>query len=221
MSDPMQVVVLGMGRFGMAVAVELTNLGHEVLAVDNDERAIRECADTVARAVQADVTDLEVLKELGVARFNTAIVAIASNLQASILCTVTLKQLGVARIIAKAGTAIHGVILEQVGASRVIFPEKETGARLAHSIAATGIRDYLDVAPGYGFARIAVPPSWTGKRLDDLGLKRAYGVTPMALHHERAVTLNPHVSEVLQPGDDLIVAGLDGDLAKLPAAGTE
>ncbi len=216
MSAPKQIVILGMGRFGMAVASELNRLGHEVLAVDVDDRVIRESADIATHAVEADITDQETLKELGVARFDTAIVAVGSDLEASILCTVTLKQLGVARIIAKASTEIHGYILEQVGASRVVYPERETGIRLAHSFAAAGVRDYLDVAPGYGIAKIVVPSAWIGKTLAELDLRRNYGVTPIALHRGGGVVLNPHQSEVLQSADDLIVAGLDEDLARLP-----
>ena len=217
MSTSLQVAVLGLGRFGLSVASELTRLGHEVLAVDNDERAVRESAGSVTHAVQADITDQEALKELGVARFDAVIVAVASNLEASILCTVTLKQIGVARVIAKAGTEIHGSILEQVGASRVVYPERETGLRLAHSFAAAGVRDYLDVAPGYGFARVEAPAAWVGQRLGAIDLRGNYKVTPVALRRESGVTLNPHISEVLQQADDLIVAGLDEDIARLPS----
>jgi trk system potassium uptake protein TrkA len=213
----MQVAVLGLGRFGMAVASELTRLGHEVLGVDQNERLVRESGDLVTHAVQADITDLDALKDLGLAHFDTVIVAVADDLEASILCTVTLKQLGVERVIAKAGTELHGVILERVGASRVVFPERETGVRLAHSFAAPGVRDYLDVAPGYGLARITVPAMWIGKSLGDSGLVRHYKVTPIVLHRRGKITLNPPPSELLQAGDGLIVAGLDEDLARLPA----
>jgi trk system potassium uptake protein TrkA len=206
-----------MGRFGAAVAYELTRLGHEVLVVDLNEQVIRDVADEVTHAAQADITDIDALRDLGIAEFDTAIVAVASSLEASILATVMLKQLGVPRILAKAGTTVHGSILEQVGASRVIYPERETGLRVAHTLAAPGVQDYLDVAPGYGFARAAVVPEWTGRSLGDLDLGRTCRVTTIALRRGQSVILNPDRSEILKPGDQLIVAGLDEDLSRLPA----
>jgi trk system potassium uptake protein TrkA len=206
-----------MGRFGAAVAYELTRLGHEVLVVDLNEQVIRDVADEVTHAAQADITDIDALRDLGIAEFDTAIVAVASSLEASILATVMLKQLGVPRILAKAGTTVHGSILEQVGASRVIYPERETGLRVAHTLAAPVVQDYLDVAPGYGFARAAVVPEWTGCSLGDLDLGRTCRVTTIALRRGQSVILNPDRSEILKPGDQLIVAGLDEDLSRLPA----
>src|SRR5687767_13975391 len=120
----MQFAVLGLGRFGVEVAQELTRLGHEVLAVDRNERTVREVADAVTHPVQADITDREALRELGIGGFDAVIVAVASNLEGSILATVTLKQLEVRRIVARAQTEIHGAILEKVGADRVVYPEQ-------------------------------------------------------------------------------------------------
>jgi trk system potassium uptake protein TrkA len=180
---------------------------------------IRDIADEVTHAVRADITDRDALVELGVAAFDTAIIGVAGNLEASILCTVILKQMGIPRILAKAGSDIHGSILQQVGATRIAYPEQETGLRVAHSFAAPGVHDYLDVAPGYGIARVPVAAQWRGKRLGDIDLRRTCGVTVLALGRGAMVTLNPHASEALDEGTDLIVAGLDEDLARLP--GTE
>jgi trk system potassium uptake protein TrkA len=214
-----QVAVLGLGRFGQAVARELTRLGHEVLAVDSSERVIQDVVEDVTHAAQADITDEDALRELGLGTFDAAIVAVSGDLEVSILATVLLRRLGVRRVVAKAATALHGSILEQVGATRVVYPERETGVRVAHSFAAPGVRDYLDVAPGYGIARVAVAEGLAGKSLDELDLRRAFGVTAVALHRVGAVTLNPPPSEVLRSGDDLIVAGRDEDLERLPGAG--
>jgi trk system potassium uptake protein TrkA len=220
MSTKQHVAVLGLGRFGSAVARELTRLGHAVLAIDSNEKTIDGLADEVTHAVQADVTDGEALQELGLAAFDAAIVAISSNLEASILTTVLLTRLGVRRIVAKAANELHGSILEQVGATRVVYAERETGLRVAHSFAAPGVRDYLDVAPGYGFARVRVSAAWAGESLGEVDPRSAYGVTPMALYRDGIVTLNPHMSEVLRVGDELIVAGLDEDLERLPGTDT-
>src|SRR5688572_14438306 len=145
-----QVAVLGLGRFGSALARELARLGHDVLAVDSDERRVEELAAEVTHAAQADITDQEALQDLGLADFDTVIVAVSGQLEVSVLTTALLKRLGVRRIVSKAATDLHGSILQEVGAHRVVFPERDTGVRLAHSFAAPGVLDYLDVAPGYG-----------------------------------------------------------------------
>jgi trk system potassium uptake protein len=215
-----QVAVLGLGRFGLAVAGELTRLGHEVLAVDSGERVVQEVVGEVTHAVQADITDEDALRELGLGDFDAAIIAVSSNLEASILATVLVQRLGVKRIVAKAANPLHGSILQRVGATRVVYPERETGVRVAHSFAATGVRDYLDVAPGYGFARLPVSDALVGSSLGQADLRRAYAVTVVALHRSGEVTLNPLPSEVLRAGDELIVAGRDEDLERLPEATT-
>jgi trk system potassium uptake protein len=211
-----QVAVLGLGRFGLAVAGELTRLGHEVLAVDSGERVVQEAVGEVTHAVQADITDEDALRELGLGDFDAAIIAVSSNLEASILATVLVQRLGVKRIVAKAANPLHGSILQRVGATRVVYPERETGVRVAHSFAAPGVRDYLDVAPGYGIARLPGADALVGRSLGEADLRRAYAVTVVALHRRGEVTLNPHPSEVLRAGDELIVAGRDEDLERLP-----
>ena len=211
-----QVAVLGLGRFGSAVARELARLGHEVLAVDASEKVAQDLANEVTHAAQADITDHESLSALGLGDFDAVIVGVSSDLQVSILATVLLRRLGVQRILAKAANELHGSILEEVGASRVVYPERETGFRVAHSFAAPGVRDYLDVAPGYGIARIAVAESWVGKRLGELDLKNSYGVTAMLINRDGGVIVAPPESEVLRSDDALIVAGLDEDLERLP-----
>lgn len=221
MSRKQQVAVLGLGRFGSTVAVELTQLGHEVLAIDSSERIVQDISDKVTHAVQADMTDLATLEELGLAKFDQAVVATSSNLEVSILATVMLRQLGVTRIVAKAANRLHGSILEQVGASRVVYPEHETGLRLARSFAAPGVHDYLDVGPGYGIARIGVSEAWTGKSLGELNLRVNANVNVMAIYRAGAVTLNPDNSERLSEGDEVVVAGLDEDLQRLEPAVSE
>jgi trk system potassium uptake protein TrkA len=216
-----QVAVLGLGRFGSAVARELARLGHEVLAVDASEKVAQDLANEVTYAAQADISDPESLSALGLGGFDAVIVGVSSDLQVSILATVLLRRLGVERIVAKAANELHGSILEQVGASRVVYPERETGLRVAHSFAAPGVRDYLDVAPGYGIARIAVAESWVGKSLGELDLKTSCGVTALLINRNGDVIIAPAASESLRSDDALIVAGLDEDLERLPGTTTQ
>jgi trk system potassium uptake protein TrkA len=212
-----QIAVLGLGRFGQTVARELTRIGHDVLAIDSNERIVQDIAADVMHAVEADMTDEDTLRELGVAKFDVAIVAISSSLETSILATVLLKRLGVQRIMAKAATELHGSILKQLGVSRVVHPDREMGLQVAHTFAAPGVLDYFDVAPGYGFARVGVAELLAGKQLGTLDVGGTYGVATVALRRGNSVTLNPGPSEVLRATDELIVAGLDEDLERLPA----
>ncbi len=148
------------------------------------------------------------------------IVGVASDLEVSVLATALLRRLGVKRIVAKAANELHGSILEEVGASRVVYPERETGFRLAHSFAAPGVGDYLDVAPGYGVARTAVAESWIGMSIGELDMEKSCGVTAMLINRGGDVIVSPPASEILRPGDVLIVAGLDEDLERLPSTTT-
>jgi trk system potassium uptake protein TrkA len=215
-----QVAVLGLGRFGQAVALELTRLGHDVLAVDHDEKVVQGIADEVTHAVQADITDPEALEALGIGDFDTTIVAVSESLEVSIMATVLLQRIGVRRIIAKAAHDLHGSILSQVGAMRVVYPERETGFRVAHSFHAPGVQDYLDVAPGYGISRVTVAQDWVGKTVGDLNLPESCRLRVLAVTRAGTVILDPSPVETLRSGDSLIVAGLDEDLESLPDAAT-
>lgn len=217
MSARRQIAVLGLGRFGQTVACELTRIGHDVLAIDSDARIVQDIAPEVTQAVEADMTDEDTLRDMGVANFDVAIVAVSSSLETSILTTVLLKRLGVQRIVAKAASELHGSILQQLGVTRVVHPDREMGIQVAHSFAAPGVLDYFDVAPGYGFARVRVAEVLAGKPLGSLDVGATYGVAPIALRRGNTVTLNPDPSEVLRGTDELIVAGRDEDLERLPA----
>ena len=212
-----QVAVLGLGRFGSAVARELTRIGHDVLAIDLDDKIAQDLAPEVSLAVQADIRDEDALRNLGLDQFDTAIVAVSSDLEVSILATTHLERLGVRHILAKAADELHGSILRRVGATRIVYPEKETGIRVAHSFAAPGVLDYLDVAPGYGLARIPVAEAWLNKTLGQIGLQATCGVQAVVLARSGQVISCPAESELLRAGDLLIVCGRDEDLEQLPA----
>ena len=210
-----QVMVIGLGRFGSAVARELERLGHEVLAVDRSESRVNDIASDVTHALELDAADEEALRSAGAADFATAIVAISSDAEPSIFATMVLKRLGVRNVIAKAGSKLHGEILSRVGADRVIFPELETGLRLAHSFRVSNVIDYLDVAPGFGIEKIRPPRAWVGRTFAELDLKTKIGLTPVALRRGRQVIVNPPRDERLAEGDELILVGEDDRLEQL------
>lgn len=210
------VIVIGLGRFGRAAARELMALGHEVLAVDSDEAIVNELAPEVTHAVQLDAADIGALRAIGAAEFEHAIVAISSG-EASVFATMALKQLGVGNVVAKAGSELHGAILERVGADRVVFAEREMGQRTAHAFALPSVTDYLDVAPGFGIVKTRPPASWVGRPLRDLDLPGRLGLTPIGLRRGDGVTVNPHRDEVIDAHDELILIGRDARLEELGA----
>lgn len=209
------VAVIGLGRFGSSLARTLTQLGHEVLAVDSNPQIVQELSDEVAHAAQADATDAAALEELGVRHFETAVVSVGADIGPSILVTVHLKRFGVNNVIARAHSALHGEILEKVGANRLVFPEQETGARLAHSFALPHVVDYLPVGPAYGISKVRTPRSFAGMELAALRINERFGVRLLMIERRSQVVLNPRADDRIDGLDLLVVAGPDEALERL------
>ena len=209
------VIVIGLGRFGSAAARELMALGHEVLAIDDSEAKVNEIAPEVTHAVELDASDEQALRDVGAGEFEHAIVAISSNTEASIFATMALKNLGVRNVVAKAATPLHGRILERVGASRVVYPEREMGQRVGHSFSIPHVLDYIDVAPRFGIMKVSPPASFVGKTLRELDIGGRMSLTPIALRRGSKVTVNPHPDERITETDELILMGLDEKLELL------
>ena len=144
-----QYVVIGCGRFGSSVAKTLYELGNDVLAIDRNEEIVQEIYEYVTHAVQADVMDENVLKELGIRNFDVVIVSIGSDLEASILATLIAKELGVKVVIAKAQSELHGKVLSKIGADKVIFPERDMGVRVGHNLVSSNILDFIELSPDF------------------------------------------------------------------------
>jgi trk system potassium uptake protein TrkA len=209
------VVVIGLGRFGSAVARTLAEVGHEVLAVDANPRIVQEISETVTHAVQADATDAAALDELGLQQFEAGIVSVGADIGPSILVTVHLKRLGLPNVIARAHSVLHGEILQKVGADRLVFPEQEMGARLAHSFAVPEVVDYLPVGPEYGISKVKPPAAFAGKAIASLDLRERYNITLLMIERRAQVVLHPRWDDILRPDDLLVVAGLDEALERL------
>ncbi len=210
-----QVIVVGLGRFGGAVARELHLLGHEVLAVDADEQVINDIAPEVTHAMQLDASDESALRAAGAAEMNAAVVAMSGTVEASIFATMALKRLGVPNVIAKAGGKLHGAILDRIGADRVVYPEREAGIDVAHTFQISNVADYIDLAPRFGIAKVRVPSTFVGRSLRDLDLPGRFKITPIALRRGNDVTVNPHRDETLRDGDELVLIGNDDQLAAI------
>jgi len=209
------VLVIGLGRFGTSAARELTALGHEVLAIDSSEARVNEVAPEVTHAIELDASEEDALKAVGAGEFEHAIVAISTNTEASIFATMALKNLGVGNVIAKAANALHGTILERVGADRVVYPEREMGLRVAHTFNIRPAIDYIDVAPGFGIVKIRPPTSFVGKSLRELDLANRFQLTPIGVRRGKEVTVNPHRDDRIEATDELILIGLDARLEEL------
>ena len=213
-----QIVVIGLGRFGSSLATELYQMGHDVLGIDLVEENVQGMLGHVTYAVRADATNSAVLKELGVSNFDVAIVAISSDVQASILVTVLLKELKLPYVMARGVSDLHGQTLERVGADRVIYPEQEMGRRLAHLGFDPGTQDYMEVAPNYGITKLRPLDQFVKHTLEEAGLAGArdkYGVAVLAIRRGKEYLLVPAKDEEVRPGDTLIVAGSNEQLGKI------
>lgn len=215
MANNNDFVVFGLGKFGRSVAQTLVENGREVLAIDMNEEVIQDIADTVTHAVQADVTDGEALKALGVSNFDVAVIAISNNLQASIMSTILAKELGVPYILAKAQNDIHKRVLEKVGADKVIFPEREIGVRIANNLISENFVDYIELSDDYSIVEISVLDEWVGKSLKELNMRVNYGINVMAIRKGESISITPGPDLVLQSADILVVIGSNQDLRKI------
>jgi trk system potassium uptake protein TrkA len=214
-----QFAVIGLGRFGSSVCQTLKGLGHEVLGMDSSEELTREAhANHIAtHVVRGDSTDIHSLDEIGMRNFDTVVVAIGSDMEASILTVLNLQDLGVKNIIAKAGYNRHGKVLERIGGDtiRVVYPESQMGERVAHSIGGTGIVEQLELDPNYSIIEIPVPHHLIGKTLQEADLRARYGVTVIAILSKGSVNVAPLGDDRFNAGDIIAVIGANDKLDTL------
>lgn len=200
------VVVLGLGRFGGAVASELVRLGYDVLGVDDDETVVQYYSPTITHVVQADITNVETLRQLGVDDLAHAIVAVGSDLEASILTTAALDELGVPAIWAKAVSQQHGRILERVGAHHVVYPEHDMGHQVAHMIGGR-ILDWFQLDERFALVETVVPNDLVGQTLAGSGIRENHGLTVVCVKPRGGSFTYATVDTVLADGDVVVVAG--------------
>ncbi len=203
-----QVAVIGLGRFGVSLASTLTSIGHEVLALDIDEKNVQEVAAQTTHAVQADATNEAALRQLGIGNFDIAIVTM-SEIEQSVLSTILLKKLGVRYVIARAENELHGSILGKIGADKVVYPEREMGIGIAYVLTLGDVIDYIPVTAGYGVVKILASPYFIGKTLAELGFgpHGKWEVVVLLIQHKQDVVISPRSTEVINPADVLVVAG--------------
>ena len=207
--------IFGLGRYGIAVARELVNNGMEVIAVDIDERIVNAAADELPICKCADITDPDVIRQLGISNVDVVIIAMANNLEASVMAVTLCKEIGVKTVIAKAANEMHQKILSRVGANKVVFPENESGIRLAKSLLSSGFVDMVSLAKNVSIIELDVKPEWIGKNLIELNLRKKYSINVVAIRKGDSVSvdIDPYVS--LKAEDKLIVIANTERLSKL------
>lgn len=210
-----QFVVIGLGRFGTSVAQTLYSLGNDVLAIDSDEDRVQSISENVTHAIQADATDENSLRSIGVRNFDVAVVTIGSDLQASVMATLLVKELGVGYTIAKANSELHAKVLYKIGADKVVLPERDMGVRVAHNLVSTNILDYIELSPDSSIAEVISPKEWYGKNLEDLSIRANYGINIVAIKKKEEINVSPTAEDVIEEGDIIVAIGGTDELNRL------
>ena len=199
--------VIGLGRFGSALARQLCKLGAEVLALDVKGDYVQQIANDVTHAVVGDAQDKEVLRALGVRNLDCAVIAIGDNLAASVLITMNLKELGVPYIVCKAHDETHRKVLEKLGVDRVVIPEHEYAQRLARTLNSHNVLDYIELSEDFGILDVPAPKSWIGKSLRELNVRAKLGVTIIAVENGKTTNVSPSADYRILKDDVLVVLG--------------
>lgn len=200
-------LIVGLGRFGTAVALRLQELDHEVMVIDENAEKVQRISDHVTYAVVGDARDEDVLESIGARNVDCAVVAIGENLAANILVTLNLKSLGVKQVICKAKDDQQRRALEKIGADRVLIPEREMGLKLAQSLSSTSVLDYIELSGHCGIVEIKTPAPWVGKDLRSINVRVKYGVTVIALRKNGEISVSLAPDYPLQAEDILVILG--------------
>ena len=214
--DKLEFAIIGLGRFGTSLALSLIEMGHTVLAIDQNRELVQDLADDLGQTVALDATDEAALRSVGVQAFETAVVAIGADFESNILVTALLKELGVKRVVCKALTQRQKTILLKVGADEVVLPEHEAGVRLARRLVAPDLIDQLELGPDSHLVQMHVPDAMVGRTLGALDLTNRLGVIVVAVKGQR-LRVAPPADTVLAAGDVLLLLGPEAATARLEA----
>ena len=210
-----EFVVFGLGRFGMSVAKTLAASGYEVMAVDSKEEYVQDIAEYVTQAVRADVSDVEEVRSLGIESMDVAIVAIASDMEASIMATILAKEAGIPYVVAKANSDMHAKVLLKVGADKIVFPEREMGERIAKNLISGNFIDMFELDSNFSMVEMAPPKEWIGKSLRELNIRHHYGINVIAKKTGDRMDINMNPDEPIEGDAILIIIGDNKRLNKI------
>ena len=206
-SKDKQYLVIGCGRFGSSVAKKMCQLGNEVMVIDKDEDSINNIAELVTHTAIVDVTEERDLKSIGLGNFDVVIVAISSDIRASIMATVMAKEMGVPQVVCKAKDELQAKVLYKIGADKVVFPERDMGIRLAYNLASENILDQINLDPEYSIMEIVTPQNWVGKTIIELNLRAKYDITVLAVKTQSGLKVMPSPNYKMQEKNILIIIG--------------
>ena len=209
-----QYAVFGLGSFGESVAVTLQELGCEVVVVDNHMERIEDISPYVSYAVQADIEDPEVIRSLGARNLDGVVVAVADDMEASIMATLVSKEIGVPYVLAKAKNELHAKVLKKIGADSIIFPEKEIGQSVARNLVSGEFVDWISLSPDYSITEIQVPEKWIGKSLSEIDVRRTKDVNVVGVRIGEKIQVTIDPEEPLQEEMMLIMIGSNEALEK-------
>lgn len=207
MDKKKQYIVFGVGRFGSALSKKLCEMGHEVLAVDSNAERVAAISPYVTTAIQVGANDEETMRSLGIRNFDAAIVAIGDDFHHSILMTILCKEMGAKYVIAKASDANHAKVLLKLGVDRVVFPERDMGERIAHSLINPHVLDLINLKGDYLIAYLKCPKVWQGHTLINIDVRKQYSVSILAIYRNSEVIMDISADTVLKAGDSLLVLG--------------
>ena len=210
-----QYIVIGCGRFGSSLATTMNLLGHQVMAIDKNEEIIQNLSDKVTHVAAVDVTDECALRSLGLGNFDVAIIAIGSDIRASIMATLIAKEMGVEQVVCKAKDELQAKVLYKIGADRVVFPERDMGIRVAHNLVSDNILDHIELDPEYSIMEIVTPNKWVGKTLIELNLRAKYEITILAVKNGDKINVIPSPGEELQENSILVVIGKNSNISAI------
>ena len=217
-----EFIVIGMGKFGQSIARALADSGCDVLAVDNNEENIREIAEDVTHAMVINITDADDFATLGVKNFDAAVIAIGSNMETSVMCTILAKEAGVPYILAKANSELHAKILRKVGADLAILPEREIGIRMANRLVMGQYFDATEITSTFSMMELPVPEKWAGQTLVQLNLRAKKKINVIAIKKpDGRIEVNPDANAAIEPDDTLVVIGKNDRLQVLAEEETE
>jgi trk system potassium uptake protein TrkA len=212
-----RIVVIGLGNFGSAVADTLARKGHDVVAVDKSQEAVDRMANRVARAVAGDGTELEMLKDVGCSGADVAVISTGDDVTASVLAILVAQDLGIPEIYVKVISTPHARAVEKLGVTGTVFPERDTGQRLAESLGSMAVLNYVPLSTGFSMQEMAVPRHWIGRSLRELDLRNSHQVSVVAVHDmlRDEVTGVPDPDARLKESDTLFVAGTVASLERI------
>ena len=212
-----QFAIIGLGRFGSNMAKALHKMGYEVLAIDKDMQKVQEFSNEFTHVVQADATDEDALRALGILNFDVVVVAIGENLQANVLATLQLKEIGARYIVATARDTLQIKLLEKIGADRVVSPERDMARRVAYNLASTSVMDYIELSPEFSIVEITVPHSFQNKTLVESNIRAKYGINVVAIKRGEDLIVSPQPTEHLLKDDIAVVVGSNEGINSLEA----